>query len=85
MTSGSSVDFRFPESLRLVAARPPHPPAGRSGLFALNVHSPSAGEGPSPSADGLKKAPGRATLPDFWGPMVRSNRTRNRTPSRGSV
>ena len=25
----------------------PHPPAGRSGLFALNVHNPSAGEGPS--------------------------------------
>jgi hypothetical protein len=48
VTSGLSVDFRFPESLRLVAARPPHP---------------------SPSADGLKKAPARATLPDFWGPM----------------
>jgi len=26
---------------------------------------------PSPSTDGLMKAPSRDTLPDFWGPMVR--------------
>jgi hypothetical protein len=63
VSGGLSVDFRFPESLRLVAARLPHPPAGRSGLCALSVHDLSAGEGPAPSADGLKKAPARATLP----------------------
>jgi radical SAM superfamily enzyme YgiQ (UPF0313 family) len=27
--------------------RPPHPPAGRSGLCAQSVHNPSAGEGPA--------------------------------------
>jgi hypothetical protein len=64
-----------------VGQEPPQPPAGRSGLSALSVHNPSpcgpkppsgdgsAGEGPSPSADGLAKTPSRDTLPDFWGPM----------------
>ena len=31
----------------LCRAVTPHPPVGRSGLFALNVHNPSAGEGPA--------------------------------------
>jgi hypothetical protein len=46
VTGGSSADSRFPESLRPVAARPPHP---------------------TPSADGLKKAPARATPPQGGG------------------
>jgi len=31
----------------LFAEPTPHPPAGRSGLCALTVHNPSAGEGPA--------------------------------------
>jgi hypothetical protein len=39
-----------------LSSNPLHPPAGRSGLCALSAHNPSAGEGPAPSADGLKKS-----------------------------
>ena len=58
VTGGLSVDFRFPQSLRLVAARPPHP---------------------SPSADGLKKAPARATLSPKGARAGIRTRTKNRS------
>jgi hypothetical protein len=54
----SAVSWRdVCDSVCLNVQPTPHPPAGRSGLLALNVHNPSAGEGPAPSADGLVKTP----------------------------
>ena len=40
----------------------PNPPVGRNRLCTLSVHSPSAGGGPAPSADGLVKTALRPIL-----------------------
>ena len=45
---------------QFVPGQPPHPPAGRSGLRALSVHNPSAGEGPA--RPGWRKRRLRSTL-----------------------
>jgi hypothetical protein len=39
---------------------------------------------PHPARLPMKCIGVRSTLPDLWGPMVRSDRTRNRTPPRGT-
>jgi hypothetical protein len=48
--SGAEGVFYLPMLAHLFPPRAqltPHPPAGRSGLSALSVHNPSAGEGPA--------------------------------------
>jgi hypothetical protein len=62
------LDRQVALCLRRTWQEPPHPPAGRSGVCALRVLDPSAGEGPArPSADGLESTPVRSTLsPKRW-------------------
>jgi hypothetical protein len=51
------VRGRFLVFARLIPPQRAINPSPACGPFALNVHNPSAGEGPSQSADGLVKAP----------------------------